>query len=90
MEYLRIIILQDFPPFFYQTRTFSLVIESQPYRGLGALPANLVPNPLWYERQIAVRKLGHMRDLDALQVCKLPCRPILSGWFVVPSFRRWR
>ena len=45
---------------------FPLVIETQPKRDLDVLLTNLTPDTPWGERQIAAKKLGNMRDPEAL------------------------
>jgi len=43
-----------------------LTIETQPKSDLVMLLANLTPDTPWGERQIAAKKLGNMRDPEAL------------------------
>lgn len=45
---------------------FPLAIETQPKRDLDVLLTNLTPDTPWGERQIAAKKLGNMRDPEAL------------------------
>ena len=47
-------------------RTFPLVIETTPDRKLNALLARLTPETPWGERQNAAKKLGYMRNPEAL------------------------
>jgi HEAT repeat protein len=60
---------------------FPQVIERHPDRELDALLANLTPDNPWGERQIAARKLGYMREQEALPglLAALPTDPF---WMV--------
>ena len=64
-----------------QFTTFPLVIAAQPKYELEMLLANLTLNTPWGERQIAAKKLGYMRDLEALPglLAALPTDPF---WMV--------
>ena len=61
--------------------TFPLVIETHPDQELDKLLATLIPDPPGGERQTAARKLGYMRDPDALPglLAALPTDPF---WMV--------
>jgi len=58
-----------------------LVVETQPKRELETLLANLTPNTSWGERQNAAKKLGYMRDAEALPGL-LAALPIDPFWLV--------
>ena len=60
---------------------FPLVIDVQPKHELEALLACLAPDTPWGERQIAARKLGYMREQEALPglLAALPTDPF---WMV--------
>ena len=60
---------------------FPQVLETHPERELDALLANLTHDTPWGERQIAARKLGYMREQEALQglLAALPTDPF---WMV--------
>ncbi len=60
---------------------FPPVIETHPDHELDALLVNLAPETPWGERQIAARKLGYMRNPEALPglLAALPTDPF---WMV--------
>jgi HEAT repeat protein len=61
--------------------TLPLEIEAQPDRKLEALLADLSPDTPWVDRQAAARKLGYMRNPEALPglLAALPTDPF---WMV--------
>jgi HEAT repeat protein len=60
---------------------FSLMTEAQPDHELEVLLANLTPDIPWGERQIAAKKIGYMRNPEALPVI-LDVLPIDPFWMV--------
>ena len=61
---------------------FPQVLETHPERELDALLANLTHDTPWGERQIAARKLGYMREQEALPglLAALPTNSQRTSW----------
>jgi len=62
-------------------KTFPLVIKTTPDRKLDTMLAKLTPETTWGERQNAARKLGYMRNPEALPGL-LAALPTDAFWMV--------